>query len=256
MRTGLIALCFALLLLFIIQGVSAVECDGLSFEIEEADHHGGDYKDVGDITDVCECAKLCENDDKCLAFALITSTKRCYLKDKVNPRENEPGTYTGIKENGNGNDRFVDGVEAIGDRNGGTNKNYISTLKDVNLNGLTYQWANWNIGSVRNGPPEEDTTFSISEPVTLKYIDTYHWNNGKGVDEPGEITIIDSNGKEYGPWQASGKQGQGGVPNALWVVKPNVKLPAGKYIVIDSDPDTWSNNKESGNAGFAGIQCN
>jgi hypothetical protein len=93
----------------------------------------------------------------------------------------------------------------------------------------------------------------LDNSVTLTYIDTYHWNNGIGV-KPGKIGLIDGNGKQYGPWQAVGQAGQGGVPDALWVVRPNVKLPTGTYIVTDSNPETWSFNSKSGNAGFTGIQ--
>jgi len=128
-----------------------------------------------------------------------------------------------------------------------------SVHADVNLNGLTYQWANWNTGAVSNNPLASPT-FTLDKSVILTYIDTYHWNNGRGV-KPGKIGLIDGSGKRYGPWQAVGLAGQGGtVPDALWVVRPNEKLPAGTYIVTDSSPETWSFNSKSGNAGFAGIQ--
>lgn len=130
-------------------------------------------------------------------------------------------------------------------------KEIISSLKDHEQNGLTYQWANWNKGVVQNGPPITDTTFSISQPVILTYIDTYHWNFGNGVDKPGEIGLISNDGVKYGPWTVEGEP----ETNHWWRAYPDERLPAGTYMVIDSDPKTWSNNADSNNAGFAGIQC-
>jgi hypothetical protein len=92
--------------------------------------------------------------------------------------------------------------------------------------------------------------------VTL--ITTYHWNDAQGA-APGTIGLKDANGKLYGPWPASGTPGQGGVPNAYWTVNPNIVIPAGTYTVIDSDPDTWAQNDETGGAGMAwgsGIRQN
>ncbi len=43
----------------------------------------------------------------------------------------------------------------------------------------------------------------------------------------------------------------GGVKNALWNAAPNVKLPAGTYTVVDSDPGTWSTNDKANGVGFA-----
>ena len=54
-------------------------------------------------------------------------------------------------------------------------------------------------------------------------------------------------------WQASGLPGQGGVPNAYWLVKPNVDIPAGKFQITDSSPATWSQNSGTGGAGMAMV---
>jgi hypothetical protein len=47
--------------------------------------------------------------------------------------------------------------------------------------------------------------------------------------------------------------GQGGVMDAVWIVRPNTTIPAGTYTVIDSDPGSWSENSISGGAGFSHI---
>jgi hypothetical protein len=60
-----------------------------------------------------------------------------------------------------------------------------------------------------------------------------------------------SDGTPYGPWQATGEPGQGGVPDAAWVVRPNIVIPPGTYTVLDSDPSTWAQNQETGGAGMA-----
>lgn len=130
-----------------------------------------------------------------------------------------------------------------------------SSLKEHIQNGIIYQWANWNKNFVQNGPPLSSTTFSISQPVILSYIDTYHWNDGKSLAKSGTISLISNDGTKYGPWGTGGSPGQDNNKNAWWRAYPYVKLPAGTYSVIDSDPETWSNNAGSNNAGFAGIQC-
>lgn len=111
---------------------------------------------------------------------------------------------------------------------------------------------NGNIAGVFNNPPIP-TTFTINQPHVITLIQNYHWNNARGAT-PGTIALRDQSGRTYGPWQAEGSPGQGGVPNAYWNVYPNVTLPAGTYTVIDSDPSTWSQNSGSNGAGFTRIE--
>jgi hypothetical protein len=68
---------------------------------------------------------------------------------------------------------------------------------------------------VSDNPPNP-SVFSIEETRTITKIGTYHWNQAKG-SAPGTIGLRDQNGKMWGPWQTSGLDGQGGVPNAYWV---------------------------------------
>ena len=108
-----------------------------------------------------------------------------------------------------------------------------------------------NIGGVSNGP-SKTTQFTLTTPHVVTLIRNYHWNNGRGAT-PGSIALKGKDGS-YGPWQATGSPGQGGVPNANWTVYPNITLPAGTYTVIDSDPATWSHNAESNNRGFVRVE--
>jgi hypothetical protein len=114
-----------------------------------------------------------------------------------------------------------------------------------------------NGGGVENGATAP-TEFTIHEPWLVTAITTYHWNDAQGA-APGTIGLQDASGQLYGPWQASGTPGQGGVPNAYWTVNPGIVIPAGTYTVIDSDPDTWAQNNGTGGAGMAwgsGIRQN
>jgi len=112
---------------------------------------------------------------------------------------------------------------------------------------------NWNQGAVKNSP-SCSPSFTISEPQMITYIDTYHWNYGSGTQSGGTITLRKDDGTEYGPWQVETKTGQGGVPNAWWIAYPNELIPAGTYIIFDSDPLTWSQNSESRGCGFAKVE--
>lgn len=124
------------------------------------------------------------------------------------------------------------------------------TLKPVRTQQAETIFNNGNIYAVYNRPTK-DTVFTINEAYVITEIINYHWNYAKGAT-PGTIALRGAN-KTYGPWKAIGKPGQGGVPNANWVVYPSETIPAGTYTVIDSDPDTWSQNLESNGAGFTHI---
>jgi len=111
---------------------------------------------------------------------------------------------------------------------------------------------NGNIAAVENGPTQA-TVFQLTAQTTIVRVMTYHWNYGQGA-LPGTIAIRSTTGQFYGPWQAMGQPGQGGVPNAYWFIMPNVGLPPGVYMIVDSDPGTWSQNGGTGGAGIATIE--
>lgn len=123
--------------------------------------------------------------------------------------------------------------------------------------GLT--WTNENTGTVTNNPTSP-TTIPFETDVQILSISTYHWNNGQGVPVPGTIGLKSSDGTIFGPWKATGENGQGGVPNARWTAVPDNSdgagqvLKKGTYTIIDSDESTWSVNEKSKNQGFCTVQ--
>ena len=114
-------------------------------------------------------------------------------------------------------------------------------------------FANGNIGGVSN-KPTKPTVFTVKKGCTITSINDYHWNDSKGTPAPGQISIKHQDGTVYGPWNAVGSPGQGGVRNAYWECRPNVPIKEGTYTVIDSDPATWSQNAESGGQGFTEVR--
>ena len=140
-----------------------------------------------------------------------------------------------------------------------------SVLQAVGPEDLLFQI--WNYKAAYNRPTAP-TTFVIAASYNVTEITTYHWNVMKGAP-PGTIWLQAEDGTTYGPWKAIGLPGQDpvmspysgvayepgitpqGVANAYWVVKPNVLIPAGTYTVLDSDPETWSQNIETRGKGMA-----
>lgn len=113
---------------------------------------------------------------------------------------------------------------------------------------LQVLWNTANPRAVANGPTRW-TEVVVERAVRLVRLTTYHWNGGRG-QAPGMIALAGLDGRIHGPWAARGAPGQGGVPNAYWIVEPGIRLPAGRYIVIDSDPATWAQNAGTGGAGM------
>jgi S-layer protein (TIGR01567 family) len=104
-------------------------------------------------------------------------------------------------------------------------------------------YDSWNKDTVDNGHTCSPF-FTIDEPMTITYIDTYHWNYGEGAPG-GTISLRDGEGTLYGPWEAETSQDGGAVPKGYWIVHPKEAIPAGSYTIEDSEPDTWSKNSES-----------
>ena len=127
---------------------------------------------------------------------------------------------------------------------------------NLEFQGTRYQWGNWNTDNVINGPPPALPSFSLDKSVSVIYMDSYHWNDGKGTDSPGTISLIADDGTVYGPISMEGKVASG-APNAIWYVELNpgdLVLPPGSYMVRDSNSDTWAGNSKSDGAGFFGIK--
>jgi len=116
----------------------------------------------------------------------------------------------------------------------------------------TALFDNGNIYATLNGPTRA-TMFTINTPCMVTTITTYHWNSARGA-EPGTIRLVQQGGKVFGPWKAAGLRGQGGVPNATWIVKPGITIAPGTYTIIDSSPKTWSHNAASQGSGISRIE--
>jgi len=128
----------------------------------------------------------------------------------------------------------------------------VSTVRQPALAQELTIFDNGNIAAVENGP-RGPTIVPINQPYIVTYIHTYHYFSG-GLP-PGQIGLRSMDtGEMYGPWQAVGQVGQGGVPNAYWIVRPNVRIPPGTYRVYDSHRPSWSTNAEVGWVGFATIK--
>lgn len=110
---------------------------------------------------------------------------------------------------------------------------------------------NYNSAGVASNPTGP-TTFTLAQKRTIYSIQTYHWNGAKGKT-PGTIALKYQDGRIFGPWQATGAPGQGGVPDAYWTVMPNLEIPEGKYTIVDSDPASWAQNGGSRGLGMAQI---
>lgn len=107
------------------------------------------------------------------------------------------------------------------------------------------------LGAVENNPLNP-TKFTLNQTYLITEIRTYHWNYGQG-QTPGAIGILDEEGKLLFEMAATGQPGMGGVPDAYWMIQPNLELIAGEYTIQDSDPSTWSQNFETGGQGIAWI---
>jgi hypothetical protein len=113
-------------------------------------------------------------------------------------------------------------------------------------------YTNSNISGVSN-KPTAPTVFTTTECNYVTRIATYHWNDGAGKT-PGTVTLSRGGANVFAPLQAAGTPGQGGVKDANWNVYPGMVLAAGTYTVVDSDPDTWSQNSESGGSGMVWVE--
>lgn len=101
--------------------------------------------------------------------------------------------------------------------------------------------------------PPISPTFTLTESWRITSILVCHWNHAQGV-EPGEITLFDDQGNFYGTWQSEGYAPEPQFPNTYWLVKPDLVLAPGTYIIYDSDPATQIYNEESSNMGMARIK--
>ena len=114
--------------------------------------------------------------------------------------------------------------------------------------------TNFNIYTVQNTPSAE-STFTVDKTCKIYSLMTYHWNYGSGTQETGTITLLED-GRTLVTWSTSGAEGMYSTPNACWWAYPeNLVLTSGHvYTIVDSDPETWSQNGGSDYAGFFEVQ--
>ncbi len=94
-------------------------------------------------------------------------------------------------------------------------------------------------------------SFTIPTPHKVISINNDHFNFS---GTPGVISLRDSSGKIYGPWQSTGMNGIP-YPQWHWEIFPDIVIPPGKYEVIDSDPASWSCNAASNNEGMTVVKA-
>lgn len=99
-------------------------------------------------------------------------------------------------------------------------------------------------------PGAVGASFTVAEDTVITSIENYHYGP---ETPPGQIGLVAGDGTMVGPWQAVGREGQGGVANAYWTVTPNVVVGPGTYTVWDSEPSTWSTNGDAGGYGFTVV---
>jgi hypothetical protein len=115
---------------------------------------------------------------------------------------------------------------------------------------LVLDVSNPSVVSNGGSPP----SFTLTEARRVREISTYHWNDGKGTAAGGTITLEGPGGKRVLKVTSTG-EGQGGVPNAVWIVSMDETLQPGTYTVSDSDPSTWAQNSETGGKGMTWVRA-
>lgn len=104
--------------------------------------------------------------------------------------------------------------------------------------------------------PTKPSRIEIKQQCTVKSLKTYHYEQGRGR-QPGTISLNRETGTSVGMWNAKLEtvqaKGHSTPVNAMWVCQPAIALNPGIYLIEDSDPSTWSCNKESGMRGFYSI---
>lgn len=113
-------------------------------------------------------------------------------------------------------------------------------------------FSNDNLDAVQSGPPAA-ATFNVDQRYRVTSIRTYHWNGGAGSESMGTITLLDGNGAPVGLGAYPTISAEASLPNVYWECEPDVEIGPGTYTVLDSDPDTWSYNDASGNAGICVV---
>jgi PKD repeat protein len=109
-------------------------------------------------------------------------------------------------------------------------------------------------GSPVLGMPDVPTLVTLASETYLAKITTDHSLADREQD-PGTIQLVHANGRIYGPWSAVWSADLGSKEDdGRWEVPPDMAVPAGTYTVVDSDPESWSQNVQSGGQGFCVVE--
>ena len=114
-------------------------------------------------------------------------------------------------------------------------------------------YSNSDPGPTQVGATAPSTFTVKSGSVRVTSLTTYHYVEPNGIPSTGSVGLTGPDGKVYGPWQATGSDGQGGIKNAMWAATTDLVLTPGTYTVTDSDPSTWSSTGGTGGAGMFWI---
>lgn len=98
-----------------------------------------------------------------------------------------------------------------------------------------------------NPAVKKPAVFSLETDSLIDEIVINTFNDGKGAI-PGTISILDENAQVIATYQSNGGM-LDEVPNGIWMISPNIILPAGQYYIGMSDPSVVVYDK-SGNPEF------
>lgn len=107
----------------------------------------------------------------------------------------------------------------------------------------TVVFSNANFGSVSR-KPETETRFTISQPVVVTQIETFHWPTTEASAE-GVISLRNRSGELIGEWSVPGAANDSHRTSQIRTVLPQIALEPGEYIVEDSSAETWCWNDQS-----------
>ncbi|MBX9719998.1 MAG: hypothetical protein K2X81_01280, partial [Candidatus Obscuribacterales bacterium] len=114
---------------------------------------------------------------------------------------------------------------------------------------------NFNRQAVQNSPLNP-SRIVVKKSCVLACLKTYHFNEGKS-SKAIQLGLKKLDGTSLGNWDAKQEnvllEGAKTALPLMWVCKPNLTLEAGEYVIFDSDPSTWSCNKNSGMRGFFSV---
>lgn len=109
-------------------------------------------------------------------------------------------------------------------------------------------------GAAVDGAPVVNTVITFNSAVYVARIATDHIL-APAEETPGTLQLVRGEGAiYYGPWSMTPSDAPEGKAEGLWEVRPDICIPSGTYTVVDSKPESWSQNVQSGGKGFCLIE--